>query len=154
MPEKFEEELQEDLFKNLEHKKIEHPYVETQVQDEEAIEIETKKKNKELADIFSKCKEIDNAATEQKKQNDIIDLTDNMLDENNPFNTMKTETGDIFIDDELFDDTDQKYIKKVSEDILQDIIFDQNEVLFVDLSKEQLGKIVLDPWRLKRDGRI
>ena len=67
---------------------------------------------------------------------------------------MKTETGDIFIDDELFDDTDQKYIKKVSEDILQDIIFDQNEVLFVDLSKEQLGKIVLDPWRLKRDGRI
>ena len=154
MPEKFEEELQEDLFKDLEHKKIEHPYVEPQVQDEETIEIETKKKNKEFADIFSKYKEIDNTATEQKKQIDIIDLTADMLDENNPFNTMKTETVDIFIDDDLFDDTDQKDIKKVSEDILQDTIFDQNKVLFVDLSKEQLGKIGLDPWRLKRDGRI
>ena len=34
-----------------------------------------------------------------------------MLDEDNPFNdTMKTE--DIFLDDNLFDDTDQKEIKK------------------------------------------
>ena len=40
-----------------------------------------------------------------------------MLDEDNPFNdTMKTE--DIFINDNLFDDTDQKEIKKVSEDVL------------------------------------
>lgn len=43
----------------------------------------------------------------KKKQNDIIDLIDNMLDEGNPFNdTIKKEPEDIFIDDDLFDNTD------------------------------------------------
>ena len=153
MPEKFEEKVKQDLFKDLEHKKIEHPYVEPQVQDAEAIEIETKKENEEFDDLFLKYKEIDNAATEQKKENDIINLIDDVLDESNPSNTMKTETEDIFIDD-LFADTDQKDIKKVSEDDLQDINLDQNEVLFVDLLKEQPGKVGFNPWRLKEGGCI
>ena len=38
LPDQFEEELVEDLFKPLEHKKIEYPYVEPQVQDAETIE--------------------------------------------------------------------------------------------------------------------
>ena len=60
---------------------------------------------------------MDNATTKKKKKN-FINLFDDVLDEDNPFNdTMKTE--DIFIDDNLFDDTDQKEIKKVSEDVLQ-----------------------------------
>ena len=105
---KFEEELKEDLFKDLGHKQIEHSYVEPLVQDAETIEIETKEENEEFDYIFSKYKEIDNASTEQKRQNDIIDLIDVVLDESNPFNTMKTETEDIFIDDDLLDDTDQK----------------------------------------------
>ena len=92
VPEKFEEKVKQDLFKDLEHKKIEHPYVEPQVQDAEAIEIETKKENEEFDDLFLKYKEIDNAATEQKKENDIINLIDDVLDESNPSNTMKTET--------------------------------------------------------------
>ena len=54
----------------------------------------------------------------------------------------------------MFDDTDEKDIKKVSGDVLQHTNLDQNEVLFVDLSKEQPGKIGLNPWRLKRDERI
>ena len=153
MPEKFEEKVKQDLFKDLEHKKIEHPYVEPQVQDAETIEIKTKKENEEFDDLFLKYKEIDNAATEQKKENDIINLIDDVLDESNPFNTMKTETEDIFIDD-LFADTDQKDIKKVSEDDLQDINLDQNEVLFVDLLKEQPGKVGFNPWRLKEGGCI
>ena len=111
MPEKFEEKLKQDLFKDLEHKKIEHPYVEPQVQDAEMIEIETKKENEEFDDLFLKYKEIDNATIEQKKENDIINLIDDVLDESNSFNTMKTETEDIFIDD-LFADTDQKDIKR------------------------------------------
>lgn len=49
-------------------KKIEHPYIELQVQDAETIGIETKKENKEFEDLFSKYKEIDNAAIEQKIQ--------------------------------------------------------------------------------------
>ena len=91
---------------------MEHPYVKPQVQDAETIQIETKKKNEEFDDLFSKYREIDNAATEQKKQNDIIDLIDDVLDESNPFNTMKTETEDIFTDDDLINDNDQNEVKK------------------------------------------
>ena len=78
---------------------MEQPYVKPQIQDAETIQIETEKKNEEFDHLFSKYKEIDNAATEQKKQNDIIDSIDDVLDESNPFNTMKTETEDIFIDE-------------------------------------------------------
>ena len=91
---------------------MEHPYVKPQVQDAETIQIETKKKNEEFDYLFSKYREIDNAATEQKKQNDIIDLIDDVLDESNPFNTMKTETEDIFTDDDLINDNDQNEVKK------------------------------------------
>ena len=62
----------------------------------------------------------------KKKQNYFIDLFDDVLDEDNPFNdTMKTE--DIFIYDNLFDDTYQKDIKKISEDVLQDTILDRTK---------------------------
>ena len=70
-----------------------------------------KLKKKKIDDLILKFKEIDNAATEQKKQNDVVDLIDDVfvLDENNPFSKIiKTGTEDIFIDDDLFDDTDQK----------------------------------------------
>ena len=66
-PDQFEEELVEDLFKPLEHKKIEHPHVEAQVQDAETIEIETKKEDNEFFDLEQKFDAIDNAVTEQKK---------------------------------------------------------------------------------------
>ena len=47
----------------------------------------------------------------EKRKNYFIDLFDDVLDKDNPFNdTMKTE--DIFIDDNLFDDNDKKDIKK------------------------------------------
>ena len=58
-----------------------------------------------------------------------------MLDEDNPFNdAMKTE--DIFIDDNLFDDTSQKEINFFSEDVLQDMNIDQNKPLFIDLPEK------------------
>ena len=53
----------------------------------------------------------------KKKQNYFIDLSENVLDEDNPFNDT-VETEDIFIDDNLSDDTDEKEIKKISEDVL------------------------------------
>ena len=49
-------------------KKIEHPYVEPQVQDAEAIEKGTTEEDNEFFDLDQKYNEIDNAATEQKKQ--------------------------------------------------------------------------------------
>ena len=104
-PDQFEEELIEDLFKPLEHKKIEHPYVEAQVQDAETTETETKKEDNEFFDLQQKFDPIDNAVTEQKKQNDPKDLVDDVLDENNPFNN-KINTENIYIEDNLFNDTD------------------------------------------------
>ena len=43
-PDQFEVELVDYLFKNLEYKKTEHPYVEPQVQDAEAIEKKQKRR--------------------------------------------------------------------------------------------------------------
>ena len=40
-----------------------------------------------------------------------------MLDENSPFNN-KIITEDIYIEDKLFDDTDSKGIKKVSDGVI------------------------------------
>ena len=42
---------------------------------------------------------IDNASTEQKRQNDPIYLVDDVLNDNNPFNDLKTE--DTYIEDIL-----------------------------------------------------
>ena len=107
----FEEELVEDLFKPLEHKEIEHPYVELQVQDAETIEIETKKEDNEFFDLKQKFNAVDNTATEQIKQNDLIDLVHDMLDENNPFNN-KVKAEDIYIETNLCGDTDSYKTKK------------------------------------------
>ena len=48
LPDQFEEDLIDDLFKNLEHKKTEHPYVEPQEQDVAKIKTETKYTNDKL----------------------------------------------------------------------------------------------------------
>ena len=53
----------------------------------------------------------------------------------------------------MFDDTGQKD-KKVFEDVLHDTNLDHCEILSVVFAKEQPGKIGVNPWRLKRDGRI
>ena len=50
----------------------------------------------------------------KKNQNDLINLVYDVLDENNPFNDL-IKTEDIYIKDNLFDDTDSKDIKKVSD---------------------------------------
>ena len=53
----------------------------------------------EFFDLEQKFNVIDNAATEQK--NGLIDLVDDVLDENNPFNN-KIKTEDIYIEDNFF----------------------------------------------------
>ena len=61
--------MEENLYKDLEHKKIEESYVESQVQSAETVEKETKKDDKEFYDLALEYNEIDDTATEQKKQN-------------------------------------------------------------------------------------
>ena len=56
--------------------------------------IKQKKEDDEFFDVEQKFNAIDNAATEQKKQNDLIDLVDDVLDENNRYND-KIKTGHI-----------------------------------------------------------
>ena len=65
---------------------------------------------------------------------------------------MKTE--DIFIDDNLFDDTDQKDIKTFSEDVLQDTNLDQNEALFVDLPEEWPEKVKITPNKITPNANL
>ena len=67
LPNQFEENLIDDLFKDLEHKKTEHPHVEPQVQDAATIETETKNTNDEFFGLQQMFNEVNDAATEQKK---------------------------------------------------------------------------------------
>ena len=129
-PNTFDQELVDDLFKNLKHKKIEHPYIERQVQD---TEIQVQNDNfSDLAQLFNEVD--DNAAAELKKQNDIFSLIDDILDENNVFND-ELKTEGIYIEGNLFDDTDQRDIKKISEDKVSEIN-PPDILLIVDLPDE------------------
>ena len=53
---------------------------------------------------------IDNSAAEQKKQNDLIDLVNGVLNENNSFND-QVKIEDKYIEDNLLGDTNSKNIK-------------------------------------------
>ena len=65
-PDHFEQEFIDDIFKELEHKKIEHPYVELQVQDAQTIESETQAVNDEFSQLKQEFDKVNNAAKVQK----------------------------------------------------------------------------------------
>ena len=68
------------------------------------------KEDNEFFDLEQKFNVTDNAATEQKKkQNELIDLVNDVLEENNPFNN-KIKREDIYTEDNLFDDIDSNDI--------------------------------------------
>ena len=54
----------------------------------------------------------------------------------------------------MFDDTDQKEIKEISEDLLQDTNLDQNEVVFVDLPEEWPEKVKITPQKITLNARL
>ena len=64
---------------------------------------------KNLMQEFDK---VNNAATEQKIQTDAINLIDDILNENNPFRNVNSE--DIWIEENLFDDSDRQNVNNVS----------------------------------------
>ena len=56
---------------------------------------------------------MNDTATQQKKDNEVIDLIDDIKAEDNPFNEIfKADTEDIFINDNLFDSFDQNDEKR------------------------------------------
>ena len=104
LPDPFEQEIVDNLFKDLEHKKKKFPHVERQVKYAQTIETETQVTNSELSKLKQEIDKANNAATEQKSQTNTINLTDDILGEDNPFRNIDTE--DIWIEDNLFDDYD------------------------------------------------
>ena len=69
-------------------------------------------------DLKTKYDEINDVATEQKKQQKITDLTDDVIDKSNPFQNLGTE--DIWIEDDIFDKNDTKETIEISKVILKD----------------------------------
>lgn len=107
------------LEEDIEHKKMAHPFVPPQVKTADKSEIETQARNDEFAKLKAEYNRINDAATEQKKQTEIIDLVDDIIDEKNPCPNLGTE--DIWIDDDLFDNKDPQDIIDTSRDIIKGI---------------------------------
>ena len=102
----------------VEHKREMYPYVPPQLQTADEIETETALMDDKFFDLKTKYDEINDVATEQKKQQKITDLIDDVIDESNPFQNLGTE--DIWIEDDIFDKNDTKETIEISKVILKD----------------------------------
>ena len=107
------------LNKNVEHKKMTHPYLLPQVQTAPEIETETRQIDEEFAKLTVEYGRVNDTAAEQKKQDEITDLVDDIIDESNIFQNLNTE--DIWIDDDISDYKDHPDIVDTSKDILKAI---------------------------------
>ena len=107
------------LDENIEHKKMMHPYVPPQVQTANVIENETQQVDHKFVKLKSDSDQINDAATEEKRQDQITDLIVNIIDENNLFKNIGTE--DIWIEDDLFKAGDNPDIFDFCKDILKNI---------------------------------
>ena len=84
----FEQEIVDNLFKDFEHKKTKHPYVELQVKDAQTIETETETTNSEFPKLKQEFDKVNNAA-ERKSQTDTTNLTDDDYDTQTIRNILK-----------------------------------------------------------------
>lgn len=107
-----------DIFddENVEHKKEMHPYVPPQVQTSDEIELETQLIDDNFAQLNAQYDQINDVATEQKKEKKITNLFDDIIDESNPFQNLGTEG--IWLENDIFDNDDQKSVVDISKDIL------------------------------------
>ena len=80
---------------NVEHKKTTFPYVEPTVQLPDEIEHTHKLIDNNYADLLSKVHEPNEVLTEQKKQNDIENLVDNVVKD-------QTSTNDYWWEEDIF----------------------------------------------------
>ena len=106
-------------YENEDHKKMTHPYVPPQVQTADETETETRQVDNEFAKLKADYNQINDAVTEQKKQEKITALVDDVIAEDNPFQNLGNE--DIWIDDDIFDNQYNQDIVNVSEDMLKGI---------------------------------
>ena len=98
----------------------------------------TGQKIDEFFKLALKFNEIDSAAIEQTRQENIIDSFDYLEDDKSQVIDDGPKTEDIFIDDDyLLDSLDKQEIKDISNDVTSDIDIDQNEILFEDVPKPE-----------------
>ena len=107
------------LNKNFEHKKMTHPYLLPQVQTAPEIETQTRQIDGELAKLKVEYARVNDTTAEQKKQDEITDLVDDIIDESNIFQNLNTE--DIWIDDDISDYKDHPDTVDTSKYILKAI---------------------------------
>ena len=88
LPNPFEQEIVDNLFKDFEHQKTKHPYVEPQVKDAQTIETETETTNSEFPKLKQEFDKVNNAA-ERKSQTDTTNLTDDDYDTQTIRNILK-----------------------------------------------------------------
>ena len=88
LPNPFEQEIVDNLFKDFEHQKTKHPYVEPQVKDAQTIETETETTNSEFPKLKQEFDKVNNAA-ERKSQTDTTNLTDDDYDTQTIWNILK-----------------------------------------------------------------
>ena len=72
-----------------------------QVQTADEIERENQLVDEEFAQLKTEFDQINDVATEQKKQDKINDLVNDIIDEDNPYQNLRTE--DIWMEDDIFD---------------------------------------------------
>ena len=77
----FEQEIVDDKFEDLEHKKIKYPFVEPQNKGAQTIETEMQTTDNEFSKLKQEFDKVNNALTEKKLQDDSINLTHDILDE-------------------------------------------------------------------------
>ena len=119
-----------------------YPYVPPQLQTADETETETALVDDNFIDLKTKYDEINDVATEQKKQQKITDLTDDVIDKSNPFQNLGTE--DIWIEDDIFDKNNSKETIEISKDILKDINKNDPFLDFNILTEEIISEIFDD----------
>ena len=128
----FEQQIVEDIIKNepYEHKKIETLHVEPTVLDAQTTKNETKDEIDGFLRTASEFNKIDAVATKEKQ----VDFYDKLFDDVQEVTDSRhtkddaPKTDDIFMDDELFCDTDTKDINNLVDMITTET--DVNNIFF------------------------
>ena len=110
---------------NAEHKKSMYPYEPAQLQTADEIGATQQLIDDDFVDLQTKIDQVNDVATEQKKQKDVSDTIEDVMDERNPFNNFDNS----WWEDDLFNNRDSKETVEVSKNILDNIKDISNNIL-------------------------
>ena len=99
------------------HKKSVFPYKPQQLQTADETDATQQLIDNDFIELQTKFDQVNDVATVQKKQKDISDTVENVIDEKNPFNSF----DNFWWEDNLFNNRDSKETVEVSKNILDNI---------------------------------